>query len=214
MDTRLIILVGKSASGKDTCAKRLEKQLSSTKLPVHCVISCTTRPPRENEKNDIDYHFVSKEWFIRNRALYNCFLETSEFRGWFYGTLKSEIKEEMINIAVLNPEGVKNVIKYLTDLPRETKVDIIYLTCPLGVRLYRSIKREHKFKFEYIRRIFSDLKTFIPFDEWVYYKSSSDFRYHDEYVHRYYRVAKIKDLPTDTICNRILNRVLMNTDEM
>ena len=53
-----IILVGKSASGKDH-ARRVCKQWFN----LDCGISHTTRPPRADESNGVDYHFFSKEEF-------------------------------------------------------------------------------------------------------------------------------------------------------
>lgn len=47
----MIILVGKSCSGKDTVVKEL------TKMGYNKIVTCTTRPPRPGEINGREYHF-------------------------------------------------------------------------------------------------------------------------------------------------------------
>ena len=54
----MLIIIGPSASGKTECAKILEKKYNLKKVITH-----TTRLPRINEINNIDYHFVNKETF-------------------------------------------------------------------------------------------------------------------------------------------------------
>ena len=48
---KIIALYGKSSSGKDTMQKFLLKTIKNS----HGIISCTTRPPRDYEKNGKDY---------------------------------------------------------------------------------------------------------------------------------------------------------------
>ena len=50
----IIVLVGKSASGKDSVAKILE-----SKLGYEVVLSTTSRPMRSNEVQGVQYNFVS-----------------------------------------------------------------------------------------------------------------------------------------------------------
>ena len=50
----MVILIGKSASGKDTVAKRLIKDYGYQKI-----VTWTTRPMRPGEKQDITYHYTS-----------------------------------------------------------------------------------------------------------------------------------------------------------
>ena len=52
-----IVLVGRAASGKDHARKKFEAK------GYKYGISYTSRPPRSNEVNGIDYHFLSKEQF-------------------------------------------------------------------------------------------------------------------------------------------------------
>ena len=55
----LLILSSPSGAGKTTLTKKIQQKHHTFKLSV----SHTTRPPRENEIDGIDYHFVTKQKF-------------------------------------------------------------------------------------------------------------------------------------------------------
>ena len=61
---KIIALFGPAGSGKDYIQKKV-METGWGKEHLHEIISCTTRPPRENEKDGIDYHFLatSEEFF-------------------------------------------------------------------------------------------------------------------------------------------------------
>ena len=56
---RVVVLSGPSAVGKSTVVRRLRKQLPD----LHFSVSATTRAPRPEEKDGVDYHFVTPERF-------------------------------------------------------------------------------------------------------------------------------------------------------
>lgn len=86
---KLIVFSAPSGSGKTTIVRHL---LDQSKLPLAFSISATTRAPRGNEKNGVDYYFLSKEEF-EQKIHEGAFLEYEEvYPGLFYGTLKSEIE--------------------------------------------------------------------------------------------------------------------------
>ena len=86
---KLIVFSAPSGSGKTTIVRHL---LEQSKLPLAFSISATTRAPRGNEKNGVDYYFLSKEEF-EQKIREGAFLEYEEvYPGLFYGTLKSEIE--------------------------------------------------------------------------------------------------------------------------
>ena len=86
---KLIVFSAPSGSGKTTIVRHL---LEQSKLPLAFSISATTRAPRGNEKNGVDYYFLSQEEFEQN-IREGAFLEYEEvYPGLFYGTLKSEIE--------------------------------------------------------------------------------------------------------------------------
>jgi guanylate kinase len=55
----LIVISGPSGVGKDTVIQRMKER----QLPFHFVVTATTRPPRPNEVNGVDYNFVSHNEF-------------------------------------------------------------------------------------------------------------------------------------------------------
>ncbi len=96
MKHRLYIISGPSGVGKGTLVKLLLKEDESLALSV----SCTTRKPREGEKDGVDYFFLTKEEFLK-RVEEDGFLEYDEHFGNYYGTPKSFVREQMKNKSVI-----------------------------------------------------------------------------------------------------------------
>ena len=87
---KLIIFSAPSGSGKTTIVKHL---LSLAPLNLAFSISATSRAPRGEEVHGKEYYFLSAEEF-KQRIADNDFLEWEEvYQNYFYGTLKSEIKQ-------------------------------------------------------------------------------------------------------------------------
>lgn len=83
----LIVISGPSGVGKDTLIKRLLELDRNLRYSV----SCTTRPPRPNEVDGVDYTFVTREQFqdlIDKGAL----LEYATYNGNLYGTLADRVE--------------------------------------------------------------------------------------------------------------------------
>lgn len=99
-----VIICGRSGTGKST----LEEELIG--MGYGRIISCTTRPPREGEKDGVDYYFLTKEVFLK-RVENSEFIEWTSYNGNLYGTLKSEMSSED-KVVVLDPNGVKNILSY------------------------------------------------------------------------------------------------------
>lgn len=173
----VIGICGKSAAGKDSTATRLVEEYRKIGIPAKKVISYTTRPPREGEVDGVDYHFVDLETFIDMQYKY-MFVEHTEFRGWRYGTAINSFEEDCVNVCVLNPAGMS---KLQTRYPWYLEAcECFYLKVPLFVRLKRSIKREHTFKWEFIRRVFADWKNFSGYDDYFgYCLNQHVLRYHN-----------------------------------
>lgn len=158
---KVIGIIGEAGSGKDTIMNKVVYEAGPAPTSIfHVPISCTTRPPRDYEKNGKDYFFLTNEDFA-GYVLENNFLEVSEFNGWFYGTLKSQLSEEKINIAVLNPQGVESML-----LHNDIKLKIFYLDVPGKIRLIRQLQREEDPDIsEIYRRYMADDEDFfdLPF---------------------------------------------------
>ncbi len=87
MAKRVIVLSGASSVGKGRIKELL---LADKELDLRFVISMTTRPKKPNEVDGNDYYFVDYKYFakaVKQKELY----EYTEFNGYYYGTLKSEI---------------------------------------------------------------------------------------------------------------------------
>lgn len=144
----LIMLIGPSASGKDTLAKELHEQLGEK---GHRVVLDATRPPRAKEIDGLDYYFLSEKIFHSRHHL-----GVSKYRGWMYGIPSREIKFSKINICVGDIQLLAN-LKDLSSL----RVVPVYCNAHAHERLYRSVKREKGFHFEFIRRMLVDSYTFL-----------------------------------------------------
>ena len=83
----LLVLSSPSGGGKTSIAKNLLQGRDDLGYSV----SATTRPMREGERDGVDYHFISREEFLRRREAGE-FLESAEYGGHLYGTLRSEIE--------------------------------------------------------------------------------------------------------------------------
>ena len=82
----LLVLSAPSGGGKTTIARSLLQARDDLGYSV----SATTRPRREEERDGVDYHFLSREEFLR-RIEAGEFLEWATYAGNLYGTLRSEI---------------------------------------------------------------------------------------------------------------------------
>ncbi|MHB0755751.1 guanylate kinase [Polaribacter sp. M15] len=86
---KLFVFSAPSGSGKTTIVRHL---LNQEKFNLAFSISATSRAPRGNEKNGVDYYFISLKEF-KNHIKSNNFLEWEEvYRDNFYGTLKTEVE--------------------------------------------------------------------------------------------------------------------------
>lgn len=91
MQGKLIIISAPSGTGKSTLIQHLMKHLSGLRFSI----SATSRLPRGNEKNGVDYFFLSPEQF-KERIAAGDFLEYVEvYEGRYYGTLKSQVDRQL-----------------------------------------------------------------------------------------------------------------------
>ena len=85
---KLVIFSAPSGSGKTTIVRELLKSFPQFEFSI----SATSRKPRGQEQNGVDYYFMTKEEF-RQRVERDEFVEWEEvYEGTCYGTLKSEME--------------------------------------------------------------------------------------------------------------------------
>lgn len=158
---KLICLMGKSSSGKDTIYKKMRKEMPEL-LPV---VLYTTRPMREGEKEGVEYHFVSEEGYltlkdsgrmIEERAYNTC------FGIWRYFTVWDEAKdlEQNSYIMIGTLEAYEKIRAYLG----EDAILPILIDLDDGVRLQRALDRERSQDnpkyLEMCRRFLADAEDF------------------------------------------------------
>ncbi|MBK8611354.1 MAG: guanylate kinase [Chitinophagaceae bacterium] len=89
VSNKLIIITAPSGAGKTSITRYLMKTFPQLAFSV----SAATRNPRGNEKNGVDYHFMSTEEF-KTKIHNNEFVEWEMvYQGKYYGTLKSELEK-------------------------------------------------------------------------------------------------------------------------
>ncbi len=110
---KVIVISGPSGVGKTTIYKRL---LNDFSRELEFSISATTRKPRENEINGVDYYFITEKEFMK-KIEDGEFIEWANVYGNYYGTLKSEIdrilkkKHCLLDIDVQGGLNVKKIFK-------------------------------------------------------------------------------------------------------
>ena len=112
-DGIMLIISGPAGSGKNTVAERLMSEFPN----IERVITSTSRQPRGQEKNGIDYHFLSVEDF-ESGIKSGEFLEYAKVHDRYYGTSKSAIETPISNgkdvILIIDVQGAetwKNIAK-------------------------------------------------------------------------------------------------------
>jgi len=88
----ILILSSPSGAGKTTLAKKIERSDRNFKISI----SYTTRTPRANEVDGVDYNFVTIKKF-QELASQDKFLEQAKVFGNYYATLKGPIEDNLAN---------------------------------------------------------------------------------------------------------------------
>lgn len=100
----LYTLTGPSASGKNALLSSLLKHYPDQVIRV---VSTTSRPPRDKEKDGVDYHFVSESDFTA-AIVRGEFVEYTKFDGNYYGLRRSDIEKAItadIGIVIVEQNG-------------------------------------------------------------------------------------------------------------
>jgi guanylate kinase len=152
---KVIAICGKSASGKDT----LLRYTIMNYMWLHKIINCTTRPPRENEIDGKNYHFLSLEEFAHKDVIERKMIEVTKFREWYYGTSVEDLSPDAINIGVFNPAGI-----YALMQREDIDLYVVQVVASDKTRLLRSLTREDNPDVdEIVRRYLADKEDFEVF---------------------------------------------------
>lgn len=88
MSGKIIIITAPSGAGKTSITRYLLRKYSGLTFSI----SAATRQPRNEEKNGVDYYFISLHEF-KEKIENNAFAEWEMvYEGKYYGTLKSELE--------------------------------------------------------------------------------------------------------------------------
>ena len=149
----IIVLVGKTASGKTTVVNELCKHHGYKRI-----VTYTTRPMRKNEVQDVDYHFISDEQF-------NKMVENNEFTEykryntahgvWSYGSVVTSEQESSDDcyVIILTPQGLRDLSK------KVSRYIAFYLNVSFETQLERLKKRGDEEQ-QIIKRLKNDDKDF------------------------------------------------------
>ena len=168
----MIVLVGKSCSGKDSVAKIL------CSMGYSRVATCTTRPMRMGEVDGIDYYFITQSEFM-NMIEKGDFAEYREYETekglWLYGSRINDYKYATEKVIILTPEGLVNIRKKYPNLP----IIAIYLAVP-NKELKRRMMSRANISGEDIkevkRRYKADKKDFRHIKKYVDYVVNNELR--------------------------------------
>ncbi len=152
--------MGKSASGKDTIYRTL---LENNDLGLEKIISYTTRPIRDKEKEGVEYHFtdekgykkLEKEGKVIETRVYD-----TVYGPWRYFTVDEGIKKDRDYLII----GTLEQYIALRDYFGAKRVCPIYIDLDDGERLQRALNRERKQRepkySEMCRRFLADSEDF------------------------------------------------------
>lgn len=152
----MIVLCGKTCSGKDTIKRELIKR------GFEGVVTYTTRPPRAGEINGVHYHFITQRDFM-NKKETGLFLETTSYQvasgeTWYYGTAKDSLKNN--SVIIMNPDGVARI-----KIDPIIKATVFYIVANEPILRERLVERGD-YSDEADRRLAADKMDFINIDEY------------------------------------------------
>lgn len=143
--SKLFVIMGKSATGKDSIFKAL---IENIRVDLTRIIPYTTRPIREGETDGIEYYFISEEsmdTLISQGKVIERRTYQTMYGDWNYLTVDDgqfNLEEKKAYLMIATPEAYRKLVQYFG------KENVIPLLIEVedGVRLSRALQRERQQK--------------------------------------------------------------------
>ena len=157
----MVVLSSPSGAGKTTITKKIQQKYNSFKISV----SHTTRKPRSNEVDGVDYNFISQEKF-KSLIKKGEFYEYAKIFDNYYGTLKKTV-DQLIKkndiIFDIDWQGTKQLSKF-----KELELIKIYLIPPNKNELKKRLIKRNQNSIQEVEKRFSafdeDVKHWADYD--------------------------------------------------
>ena len=157
----MIVLSSPSGAGKTTITKKIQQKYNTFKISV----SHTTRKPRSNEVDGVDYNFISQEKF-KSLIKKGEFYEYAKIFDNYYGTLKKTV-DQLIKkndiIFDIDWQGTKQLSKF-----KELELIKIYLIPPNKNELKKRLIKRNQNSIQEVEKRFSafdeDVKHWADYD--------------------------------------------------
>ena len=157
----MVILSSPSGAGKTTITKKIQQKYQSFKISV----SHTTRKPRPNEVDGVDYFFISQQKFDSLKKE-NFFIEYANVFDHWYGTPKTTIEENLAMgqdmIFDIDWQGAQK----LSDFSKNDVVSIFILP-PSNNELLKRLKKRAEDSTNIVSKRMSKAKSEIS--HWIEY---------------------------------------------
>lgn len=158
---KVIAIVGASGSGKTTLFNLFRETLTAE--ITNQIIQYTTRPKRDNEIQNKEYHFIKDFKDYINILKNSTILEEMFYKEWHYFSTFDDLSLNKINIGVFNPEAI-------ITMGNNEDIDlyVFEIIADQRIRINRILTRNNKADiFEVVRRTLSDKKSIQEMREYI-----------------------------------------------
>ena len=190
----LVVVSGPSGSGKTSITKEVCKIIGEDK--TYFSISSTTRPPREGEKDGVDYFFLSKDEFLKDIENGE-FLEWAEVHGNYYGTslkpIKKALEENRVVFLDIDVQGFESIKKIYPQIITSVFVTTKNKDILIKRLKDRGIENEESLKL----RLINALNEMKKIDEYDYLLINDSFEDSVKMLETISKVSLIKSSKTD-----------------
>lgn len=159
---KIVYLMGKSSSGKDTIYKRL---LENKEVLFHTVVLYTTRPIRAGEKNGVEYYFTDEAGFLKlqreGKVIEDRVYHTVQGMWRYFTVVEDNLFQDQKNYLMMGTlESYEKVRAYFG----KEKMIPVFIDLDDGERLQRALDRERAQDVpqyeEMCRRFLADMRDF------------------------------------------------------